>query len=43
MDLDPPYVDAAVRRCQKHAGLTAINESTGETFERCEETAHASE
>jgi DNA modification methylase len=43
MDIDPTYVDAAVRRCQKHAGLTAINESTGETFERCEETAHASE
>lgn len=43
MDLDPAYVDAAIRRCQRHSGLTAINESTGQTFEQCEETNHDNE
>ena len=43
MDLDPLYVDAAVRRCQRYAGLTATSEATGKTFEQCEEATHASE
>jgi hypothetical protein len=43
MHANPLYVDVAVRRSQKHLGLTAVNESTGQTFVQCEEADHASE
>jgi DNA modification methylase len=43
MELDPLYVDVAIRRSQKHAGLIAINESTGQTFQKCEENDHGKE
>lgn len=42
IELDPKYVDVAIRRCEKQLELTAIHEETGMTFEelrraRCEE------
>ena len=32
MELEPAYVDKAVRRWQRYTGLTAIYEATGESF-----------
>jgi len=32
MELEPAYVDTAVRRWQRYTGLTAIHEGTGESF-----------
>jgi DNA modification methylase len=32
MELEPAYVDTAVRRWQRYTGLTAIHEATGESF-----------
>jgi DNA modification methylase len=43
MDLDPLYVDTAVRRCQRFTGLTAVHEDTGQAFEQREEANHVSE
>ena len=37
IELDPAYVDAAVRRWQKFTGKAAVLAVTGETFERVEE------
>jgi DNA modification methylase len=36
-EIDPQYVDVAVRRWQTYSGKTAILESTGQTFEEVEE------
>ncbi|MBV8647858.1 site-specific DNA-methyltransferase [Paludibacterium sp.] len=41
MDLDPLYVDATVRRWQRHTGRAAIHGATGKTFdENATEGAH---
>jgi DNA modification methylase len=37
LEIDPQYVDVAVRRWQTYSGKTAILESTGQTFEEVEE------
>ena len=39
MELDPGYVDTAIRRWQKFTGLNAIHQSTGQTFAQREEEA----
>jgi DNA modification methylase len=36
MELEPAYVDTAVRRWQRYTGLTAVHEAKGQTFEQCE-------
>ncbi|HZZ79818.1 MAG TPA: DNA methyltransferase [Gemmataceae bacterium] len=36
MDLDPLYVDTAIRRLQRLTGLRATNVVTGETFDSCQ-------
>jgi len=36
MDLDPNYVDVAVRRWEKFTGQDAVNEITGHTFKKTE-------
>jgi DNA modification methylase len=36
MELDPAYVDLAIRRWQQHTGGNAIHQSTGRTFTECE-------
>ena len=41
VELDPHYVDIAVRRWQTYTGKTAIRESTGMKFAEIEEDAHA--
>jgi DNA modification methylase len=38
IELDPIYVDTAIRRWQKYTGEAAVNASTGQTFDACEET-----
>jgi DNA modification methylase len=42
LEIDPQYVDVAVRRWQTYSGKTAILESTGQTFEKVEEQRLAS-
>jgi hypothetical protein len=37
LEIDPHYVDVAVRRWQTYSGKTAILEPTGQTFEEVEE------
>jgi DNA modification methylase len=37
MEIDPHYVDVAVRRWQTYSGRNAVLESTGQTFEEVEE------
>jgi DNA modification methylase len=37
LEIDPRFVDVAVRRWQKYAGKNAIHAVTGETFEQHEE------
>ena len=37
LEIDPAYVDVAVRRWQKYTGKTAVLASTGESFEQVEE------
>ena len=37
IEIDPGYVDVAVRRWQIYAGKAATLESTGQTFEEVEE------
>ena len=39
MDLEPKYVDVAVRRWQKKTGLSAVHAVTGETFDSRGESA----
>lgn len=40
MELEPLYVDTAVRRWQRHTGLKAIHALTGKYFDDIEEVAH---
>jgi DNA modification methylase len=42
LEIDPHYVDVAVRRWQTYSGKTAVLESTGQTFEQVEEQRIAS-
>lgn len=35
IELDPAYVDVAIRRWQRHTGLRAINAATGIAFDDC--------
>jgi DNA modification methylase len=35
IELDPAYVDVAVRRWQRHTGARAVNASTGRAFDDC--------
>jgi DNA modification methylase len=37
IEIDPSYVDVAVRRWQTYSGKSAVLASTGETFEEIEE------
>ena len=37
LELDPAYVDVAVRRWQTYAGKAAVLAASGETFETIEE------
>jgi DNA modification methylase len=37
LEIDPQYVDVAVRRWQTYSGKAAILEATGQTFEEVEE------
>jgi DNA modification methylase len=39
MDLDPAYVDTALRRWQKFTGLVAVHQMTGQTFAQREKEA----
>ena len=41
IELDPLYVDTAVRRWQKHTGLQAVRVSTGQTFNELEALAES--
>jgi DNA modification methylase len=43
MDLDPGYVDTAIRRWQAFTGQNAVQESSGRTFNELEEDAHERE
>jgi hypothetical protein len=36
-EIDPLYVDTAIRRWQKHSGAAAVNGGTGESFNEREE------
>jgi hypothetical protein len=38
IEIDPAYVDVAIRRWQTYTGKTAALLATGETFEEVEET-----
>lgn len=40
LEIDPKYVDVAVRRWQKYTGKVAVLAATGETFEQVEEVRH---
>jgi DNA modification methylase len=33
IELDPAYVDVAIRRWQRHTGRRAVNASTGRSFD----------
>jgi DNA modification methylase len=35
IELDPAYVDVAIRRWQRHTGASAVNAATGRTFDDC--------
>lgn len=37
LELDPLYVDTAIRRWQKYTGASAVNAATGQTFVQREE------
>jgi hypothetical protein len=37
IEIDPLYVDTAIRRWQKYTGDAAVNAATGQTFDACEE------
>lgn len=37
LEIDPLYVDTALRRWQKYSGDAAVNAATGQTFDACEE------
>jgi DNA modification methylase len=37
IEIDPLYVDTAIRRWQKHSGATAVNASSGQSFNEREE------
>jgi DNA modification methylase len=41
IELDPHYVDVAVRRWERYTGKGAIHEARGITFEECEERVEA--
>lgn len=41
LEIDPAYVDVAVRRWQNYTGKSAVLVATGETFEQCEEQCTA--
>ncbi|HUN95311.1 MAG TPA: DNA methyltransferase [Bradyrhizobium sp.] len=38
IELDPIYVDTAIRRWQRYSGDVAVNTATEQTFDACEET-----
>lgn len=40
IEIDPLFVDVAVRRWQRHAGAQAIHAATGKTFDEMEVTRH---
>jgi DNA modification methylase len=37
IEIDPLYVDTAIRRWQKYTGDAAVNAATGQAFDSCEE------
>jgi DNA modification methylase len=41
MELDPKFVDVAVRRWERYTGKSAVLEATGQTFEEVEEARRA--
>jgi DNA modification methylase len=41
IELDPLYVDVAIRRWQVLTGKSAVLASTGESFEACQASRHA--
>ena len=41
LEIDPTYVDVAVRRWQDYTGKTAVLAASGETFESIEEQRSA--
>lgn len=41
-EIDPIYVDVAIRRWQRHTGQQAIHEATGRTFDQMPADRHAS-
>jgi methylase of polypeptide subunit release factors len=40
VELEPKYVDVAVRRWERYTGKTAVLEATGRTFEEAEQERH---
>jgi DNA modification methylase len=40
LELDPRYVDTIIRRWQAYTGQSAVQESTGQTFDQIEEAMH---
>jgi hypothetical protein len=41
MELDPLYVDVAIRRWQTYSGKSAVHTATGMTFEQMEDQSTA--
>jgi DNA modification methylase len=42
IEIDPLYVDVAIRRWQRHTGEQAVHASTGKTFEKLSAEAEVS-